>query len=66
MHGLLWSAGHDGFRDPVEVSEFLELEAATLPCRPYASFDAPGHPCYRMTEEIGPWVCCFDVKGLHG
>ena len=66
MHRVLRSTGHDGVRDPIELNKFLELEAAALPCRPYASFDAPGYPGYRVPQEVGPWVFGFDVEGFHG
>ena len=65
MHGLLWTAGHEWVRDLAEVREFVELKAAALPCRPYVSLDAPGHPCDRMTKEVGPWVRGFDMQRFH-
>ena len=65
MHGLLRTSGHGWVRDRAEVHEFVELEAAALPCRPYASLDAQGHPCNRMTKEVGPWVRGSDVQRFH-
>ena len=66
MNRLLWTSGHEWVRDLAEVREFVELEAAALPCRPYASFDASGHPRYGVTQEVGPWMARLDMEGPHG